>query len=299
MKVWDIIDEHLMKGDPLQLNRLPTFYPSSASCKNDEDASEVIGACLRANYYRCAGYDKSNEPSLWSQYVFAGGNLWEKWITEQLKQAGVYLGSNLKFADLDRYISGEVDIVVEDPVTNETVIVEVKTFYGYNAKKKICGNTKVKPSPKEPHILQAFLYLDQFKDQVNKVVLLYFARDDHSRQQFVLTREKIGDKTYPKIETIHRGQSYSYVDKRITMEGIYERYDELMEHLKGAKLPKPDFEHEFSDQKIKQLHELGEISKTAYENWEKGLETPGYFMCKNYCDYRDMCRAQKEEDGDR
>ena len=50
--------------------------------------------------------------------------------------------------------------------------------------------------------------------------------------------------------------------------------------------------------KIEAMFAAGDLSKTAYEKWQKGLETPGYFMCKNYCSYRTMCRAQKEIDGD-
>ena len=249
MNVWKLIDDHLMEKPLLKVERLPTFYPSAASCRSEDNETDIIGACLRANYYRCAGYEKSDEDNLWSQYVFAGGNLWERWVSDKLKEIGVHKASNLKFANIEKYISGEVDIVVEEPETGDPVILEMKTFFGYEGKKRICGNTKIKPKPKDPHLLQAFLYLSQFKDQVKKVVLMYFARDDHSRQQFVLTAYKEGDKTYPRVETNYRGELYSYVDKRITMEGIYHRYDELMDTLKKQELPAADFEHEYKDEK--------------------------------------------------
>jgi hypothetical protein len=302
MNVWKKIDDYLMQAPALSTQRLPTFYPSAASCIPDNNEGTTVGACLRANYYRCAGYSKSDADSLWSQYVFAGGNIWEDWITEQCKKAGIWRGNSLKFQDLKRYISGEVDILVEDDKTGEIIIVEVKTFFGYEGKKKICGNTTVKPSPKDPHILQAFLYLGQFADQgIEKVALLYFARDDHSRQQFTITKHVENGKTYPRIVTDYRGAQHDYVDYRITLEGIYGRYDELMEVLKKGELPDPDFEHEYSAETIEVMWEEKKIGKTAYEKWKRKSETNpiGYFMCRSYCSYRTMCAEQKKTDGHR
>lgn len=300
MPIWDLIDEHLMKPAPIQTSRLPTFYPSSSACISDEDNSSPIGACLRMNYYRCAGYEKSDPDSLWSQYVFAGGIIWEKWILDQIKQTGHLLGSNIKFVDVDRYISGELDGLVRDPETGKKTIIEIKTFFGYEAKKNLCGNRTVTPKPKDPHLLQSFFYLGHFRDQIDDVRIMYFARDDHTRAEFHVTRYEENGKTYPKIITKHQGAEYSYVDKRITLEGIYSRFDDLMDALRNAELPPGDYMHEYPDDVVEAKKATGEIAKTKYENWSRNKEKYpiGYFMCQSYCSYRTMCKAQKVEDGD-
>lgn len=629
MKIWPIIDEVLMRPPALNAARMPTFYPSAASTL-DEETGEPIGACLRANYYRCAKYPKSNEDSVWSQYVFGGGNLWEGWLADKLKSSGILLASNLKFADLNRYISGEVDMVVKEPETGKKIILECclpgtmlldhlynltdialqvqarvishtngthrilnhqlkdvleepvvnfrtavsplctgftlehpilrisqednrdiskasfvkaeevkigdfflmpkplplgsfpgavdsssdlswavmlfllrghpphdmsrfatdtfclswigenakelfkkfldilenngmevlvvennergyvfrcekfkdlifpyvsvrngaslikykafspayfseyvkaieavsskedsdsegsfvfqtncvnvfnmvlyiclysgkaccsllisspyryvlsigsdyegaivpsppedshwlvpvfgihksqysgpvynmevdvdnsyvaggiavhncKTAWGYEAKKKLAGNKSVQPSPKDPNLLQAFLYLDQFKDEVEEVILFYFFRDDHTRVEFSITRYFEDGLTYPRIETTWQNRALSYVDKRISMEGIYLRYESLMTHLKKAELPPADYDHIFSPEKVEEMWEKGQIPKTKYANWSRNKEKYpiGYFLCgqrngTGYCGYRDQCWDDKQ-----
>ena len=305
MKVWKIVDEYLMRPPPLKTSRLPTFYPSAAACISDEDGVTPIGACLRANYYRCAGYEKSDQDSVWSQYVFGGGNIWESWFQDKLKGAGVLLASNMKFVDVERYISGEIDALIWDEETGRKIIIEMKTFFGYEAKKNLVGNRNVKPKPKDPHLLQACIYLNHFKDEVDEAVLMYFARDDHTRAEFSISRHHENGKTYPKITTVHLGSEYVYVDKRITLEGIYSRYEDLMKASRDAKLPKPDYMHIYPEEKVIAMHGRGEIAKTRFENWSRNKDKYpiGHFMCgtgdgSGYCSYRTMCHAQKKEDGD-
>lgn len=300
MDIWKIVDDHLMRAPAIHVDRLPTFYPSSASCINEEDGTSPIGACLRMNYYRCLGYEKSDKDSVWSQYVFAGGNIWEDWVTEQLKQAGPWLANSVKFVDTQRYISGEIDIIVQDPDDFSKHIVEVKTFYGYEAKKRIVGNSKVKPSPKDPNLLQAMIYNDQFSDQIDGTCLVYFARDDHSRQQFNIKLVEIDGRRYPEISTKWRGSNYKYVDKRISIEGIYERYETLLEHLQKKELPPADYKHNYTKEEIEQMYEAGDLSKTAYTNYQSNPEKNpcGYFMCQKYCGYRTQCAQDKAELGE-
>lgn len=300
MKIWKILDEYLMRPPALKTNRLPTFYPSAASTI-DEISGEPIGACLRSNYYRCAGFSKSDPDSVWSQYVFGGGNLWEAWFADKMKGAGILLASGLKFQDLERYISGELDMVALDPETGKKVILECKTAWGYEAKKRLAGNRSVYPRPKDPNLLQSFLYLDQFKDEVDEVILFYFFRDDHTRVEFSITREVIGGKTYPRIETTWNGEPFVRIDKRVSMEGIYDRYKDLMDALKAAKLPPPDYEHIYSEERVEQLWEAGEIAKTKYGKWQTNPKKYpiGHFMCgqKNgtgYCSYRSLCAIDNE-----
>lgn len=133
---------------------------------------------------------------------------------------------------------------------------------------------------------------------------MYFARDDHSRFEFSITRHEENGKTYPKISSDYQGGNHTYIDRRVTLEGIYERYDALMQALKNAELPPPDYMHRYPDELITAMRERGEIAKTKFENWTRNKEKYpiGYFMCgtgdgSGYCSYRTMCHAQKQEDG--
>lgn len=299
------MDQHLLKKPPLKVERLPTFYPSAASCA-DPVKGGVMGSCMRENYYRCAGYEQSDPDSVWSQYVFAGGRIWEQWVIDQLKQMGLFKANNLKFVDLERYISGELDVVITDPEGGaKPVIFEMKTFYGYDAHKDILGTAYQHPRPKDANLLQAFLYLGHFMGQVEKVYLMYFARDDHARQQFMIEMVEEGGKHYPQITTYwHKANNaermHSYIEKRVTLEGIYERYDSLMSHLKDGKIPKGDFRHSYTDEEIESMFKSEDISKTAYEKWKKDKDNFafGHWKCRKYCGFRSTCKAQKETDGD-
>ena len=54
--------------------------------------------------------------------------MWEKWLTEQFKNAGLFLGSSLKHQDLRSYVSGEIDILIRDPdLPGKKIIIEAKT----------------------------------------------------------------------------------------------------------------------------------------------------------------------------
>jgi hypothetical protein len=304
INLWQQLDTHLMKKNPLKVDRLPTFYPSAASCLSEIDGKN-IGSCIRENYYRCSGYEQSDKDSVWSQYVFAGGRIWEEWVISRVKEMGIFLANNLKFVDLERYISGELDLVISDPEGGaKPAIFEMKTFYGYDAHKQILGTSYVPPSPKESNLLQAFLYLGEFIGQVEKVYLMYFARDDHARNQFVIEMVEKDGKHYPQITTYwakanNEEKSHTYIDYRISLEGIFGRYNDLMNCLKDGKIPKGDFRHSYTEKEIETLFASGDISKTAYAQWQKDKDpfALGHWKCRKYCSYRTTCLAQKKEDG--
>ena len=126
--IFDKIDQGLMTGTGLSVDRLPTFYPSSASCVDEINTEKVIGSCLRQQYYRCTKTPESDPAGLYSQYIFAAGNMWEDFLIEQFKRAGLWLGNNIKFAIVDKYISGEIDILIKNPDGEKGIaVVESKT----------------------------------------------------------------------------------------------------------------------------------------------------------------------------
>lgn len=320
MKVFQIVEENMMRKLPIRGKRLPTFYPSAASCRDEDDPTgtasgiqkeTVHGGCMRAQWFRCAGYSESNPSTAYNQYIFAAGNMWEDWLTNQLKEAGVWLANSVKFAIEEYYISGEIDILAKDE-DGSPVIIENKTYNAsnYQAKKSICGLAGERPMPKEQNAMQAALYLTYFSKPENggvkKVILTYMDRscsDPNAYREFIITLDPDPNgKTYILVNTTDiKGTPYTYRMPGITIEGIFDRYRELMESLQASleTPPAPDFMHVYPPELVEQKYEAGEIAKTNYEKWRGNPQKYplGHYMCRAYCNYRDLCKSYKDIDG--
>lgn len=296
---------------PVSSSRIPTFYPSAASCRDEHDPNLIHGSCLRQQWYRCSGHKESNPSNAYNHYIFAAGNMWEDWLTEQCKQMGIWLANSVKWSIRDYYISGEIDILIKDD-DGKPVIIENKTYNAsnYNAKKSICGLGGTVPTPKYQNAMQAALYLSYFSKPENggveRVILTYMDRscsDPKAQMEFEITLNPVGDKTYIHVECYNSsGLFYSYDIPGITMEGIFSRYQELMDSLKNSLdiPPKADFYHIYPEDMVEEKFSSGEISKTAYEKYKKDpSKNPiGHWLCMSYCNYRDLCKVQKDIDGD-
>lgn len=103
--VLGVLNTKLMEKMPLEVQRMPSFYPSSASCVDEIDGVTVHGACLRAQWYRCMQYEESNPSGLYSQFIFAAGNLLEKFLADKLRETGIVVGTGIKWSIPQRYIS--------------------------------------------------------------------------------------------------------------------------------------------------------------------------------------------------
>lgn len=303
--IFGIIDNTLMSRSSIKVERLPTFYPSSASCVDEKNNENVLGACIRQQWYRCKGFPESDPAGLYSQYIFAAGNMWEDFLIEQFKREGIWLGNNIKFAITDKYISGELDILIKNPGgTKGKAIVESKTYSSsnYNAKKEICGSRDTKPKPKSQNVLQAFIYNCEFQEQIDCTYLTYLDRScggPENNKTFKMTVHTENDRHYPFIETLDwNGSRYSYVDYRISIEGIYDRYDLLMGYLQRNEMPDGDFAHVYDEEMVYAKHDAGEIAKTKFEKWQTDPKKYpiGDWEC-SYCPYNQLCKAQKAKDG--
>lgn len=307
----DLLNAHLMSGSHLKTERFPAFYPSSASCINNVTNSEVLGSCLRQQYFRFKGYKESNPSGLYSQWIFAAGNLWEDYLIEQLKQMGLWLANSVKFANNDLFVSGEIDILIKGPnynAENDTGkwIIENKTYAGsnYSAKKDICGSRDQKPKPKDQNLIQSFIYLCTFGEQVDLVVLNYIDRScsgpENNKEFHISLYEEKGE-FFPKIRTTDFfGSEYVYIDRRISYGGIKERFESLIEYLKKDELPPPEFQHTYTDEQVQERYKLGLIAKTKYEDYCKSPDKKpiGDYQCSNiYCNYSDLCKVHKGKDG--
>jgi hypothetical protein len=300
-----------MSAPNLRIQRLPTFYPSAASCVDESPGGNgsALGACMRAQYYRCRGYDKTDPSGLYSEYIFAAGNIWENWLSEITKEMGIWAGNNIKFQDIERNISGEIDILIRDPDTKELMIVENKTYSSsnYTAKKDICGSRAWRgspeklPKPKDSNLMQSFLYLGHFGPQgIKKTLLTYIDRaagGPENNKQFTVEVAQVEDKRRPKITVVDAdGVLRSWVDNRISLEGIYDRYAELKRCLIADTVPSPDYAHEYSSEKVQAMSTEGLIAKTKLEKYDKNpSDNPiGDWQCA-WCDYKTLCKAHQED----
>lgn len=296
------VGKHLTRKSPIRAVRLPTFYPSAASCIDKTDGVTPIGACMRAQYFRCTYIPESNPSGVYSQWIFAAGNLWENYLTEQFKQMGLWLANSVKFSIPDHYVSGEVDIVIRHPDTGNKWIVENKTFSSgnYHAAKTLCGTIKgTVPQYKDQNLLQAFLYLYPFRGEIEGTHLTYIDRacgGERYQVQFDIKEHVVGNDSFPSVTT-KVGDSYqTTVDKRISMNGIFDRYSDLMSHLVQKKVPEPDYSHSYSSHVIESKFQTGDIAKTNYEAYKRNPEKNpiGDWQCE-YCNHKDYCKDLLKE----
>ena len=285
MDLMKLIDGHVGKESILKSYRnRSNMYPSQASVMYHHtgyDEDMIKGACLRAMYYRCTG--ATPEPfNTRTYYTFACGNIFEDWYIEQCKQAGIWRANSQKFFNTDIKLSGEIDVLVEDPDTKELVIVELKTTAGYYSWKEVAGNKSTKGKAKPAHLLQLMLYLYEFKDQVKKGVLLYFNLENKERKQFIIELVEEGGRHYPKID--------GTLFKAFAVEDIHDRYRLAQDYIDKKQLPPCDFVKIFTPEQVEVQVARGEIAKTKYENWKRNSEKYpiGDWACA-YCSYREHC----------
>ena len=284
------MDDHVLVRDVLTSYRNRTnHYPSQASVKymHTGYGEEITkGTCLRAVYYRCKGYEA--EPfNARTMYIFACGNIVEDWFIEQTKQMGIWKANSVKFFNNDIRLSGEIDILVEEPETEELVIIEMKTTAGYYSWKEINGNMSTKGKAKPAHLLQLMLYLYEYREQVSKGVLLYFNLENKERKQFIVKLHEEDGKHYPVID----GKLY----KNFSVQDIHARYEEVQGYIDRDQLPPRDFQLEYSAELTELKNTRGEIAKTKYEKWKRNpTKYPiGDWECA-YCAYQDHCNKDCE-----
>lgn len=279
-------DQHITRSRP-SLPRPLHFFPSEASIQytDEHGLKRTEGTCLRAIYYRLtgeAGAPTKRDP--YSEWILKMGKAAEKELVEDYKEMGIWVDNNVKFYD-DRYnISGEIDVFVRDPETHELVVTELKTFYGYNATKDICGNTQVQGKPKTNQLLQLLIYIDngQRLNLFSCGKLVYYARDSGNRREFNVALKQEGDAKRPFID----GEP----DYRFTMADVYRRYQDLASALKARQCPPQDYELVWSPEKTEMMYDCGEVSESAMKNYKKSpKKNPvGDWNCR-YCGWCKFC----------
>src|SRR5579863_1146443 len=219
---------HMSKKVKLPVIKEDFFYPTEASVELEPEhpgEPNVIGTCMRAAYYRYMGGFVGDPYSEYTHWIFLTGKAVEKELIETWKQMGLLIDSNVKFRSKEHHISGEMDVILTDIYDKDhPILVELKTYYGYQATKDIKGNPKygIAGKPKDPHLLQVLIYLHLHQHIFKYAKLIYMDKTCKDNAEFTITLTKEGDNTYPVINGI--------VNRRFSIEQIYERFAKLKEY---------------------------------------------------------------------
>lgn len=279
------IDEHLT--NPLNIeSRDKHFYPTSASCEGDDGI--LRGACNRAVAYDYMGVGKSNPYSSDTMYTFGVGKHIELMLVEWFKEMGIFAGHNIKFFNPYYHLSGELDVVLrESPGSDILYGVEIKTSYGdYFKLSTITGRPGVPPAPKDEHIMQVMLYLDNFPS-LKYFVLIYIGRDKFDRTEYTIRLKEINGDFYPEI--VYPNGS-SRIDMNFSLANTYNRYKDLMNHLKKKRLPARDYRPTMTQKEMDEEFAAGRVTKNKMKAFEKGEIKTADWRCR-YCSHKDLCRA--------
>lgn len=285
MKLLQATENYLISKVRLPVLKEEFFYPTEASVElpaTAKDPAKVIGTCMRAAWYRYMGEFKGQAFSAYTHWIFLTGKSVEEGLTENWKQMGIWVDNNIKFRSKEHHVSGEIDCVVRDPATGDLILVEAKTYYGYEATKEICGNPKkgIPGQPKDSNLLQILIYLYLHKHIFTRGKLLYIDKVCQNNAEFDIQLSEENGRTYPVVNGI--------VQRRFAVEDIFARYNKLSLYVSEKEIPARDFELEYSAQKISDLWDKKEIAKTRYEAWKTKGTPIGDWNCR-YCRYKEEC----------
>ncbi len=272
------LKNNLQSPSPIKTKRIFTHNPSQAMCYSALDNSP-LGTCIRASYMNNKEYPKSNPMGIYVQMTAEAGKLWESWLINQYKELGIYVDHSVRMYDESHNLSGELDILHMNPLTDKLEITECKQYNGSNfyAQNSIVGSAKQRPTPKESHLLQCFDYLLMCKNTGHDIThtnLLYLDRSCgsyYNNFQFRISLTTLTNKNVcPLIEYLDsEGKVQSYIDTRITEKAMYEKNEMLDTFLENELLPPRDFALKYTEDKIELLFKSKQISANKYNKWKE------------------------------
>jgi hypothetical protein len=283
--IFEETDRHLVR-QKFHTQRESRFYPSEASVVITDQYGDrtVHGGCLRASYFRVTGAFPGTPYDAHSQFIFLQGSAVENMLVDLWKEMGIWHDSHVKFVDKENNISGELDAILVEPPHGQLYGAEVKSFYGYNAKKELFGDRHHQGFPKMNNLLQTLVYLNHFEDRLPYFRLIYFARDSAARKSFRIELQHEGSIKWPKVD--------GEIVRSFSVDDILARYRLLQQHVNQATVPPNDFVLDYPETTIHDFHAKGKISDSKYEKWQKGKlkahEHLGNWQC-SYCQYQRVC----------
>jgi hypothetical protein len=283
------------------------LYPSEASVSYmDGHRKIVLGKCNRQVFYRTSGVHKTNPGGIKLHQTGRIGKELENMQVRLWKEMGIWEANNIKFFNKELVLSGELDAILKNPITNKLIGIEMKTHAEYPAKRQIHGIKKEKGSgkflpgrPKDEHFLQACLYAWEYQDVIDEYRIFYFERDSGVRVEFKVGFQKRNDGKHqcywqqipgPYWNAFQEGP----VLQPYTIEDIHGRYKDLVKILRKKIIPEKEFQVVWDADEVEYQYSQGNISKTNYDKWVKNPNTKsnklGDWHC-SYCDWKDQCAS--------
>lgn len=301
-----MLQQPFQKRDYTIPKTTPSVWPTEASVTYNVTVEGrkikiVEGACLRQVFYRITGAEKTDEriePRL--NWIWRQGENFERDVNDLCRMISVLAGEKLRFKDEtfpSLPISGEIDAVlsIEHPTTKTPffVVVDWKTTGGYHNSSGIMGNTKKDPFPKVSNLLQLMVYLKQ-DPRLSYGKLLYFVRDDCTMTEFTVRLvEDQRQRLVAMVKSVVMKEGVTILDgtekeyPQYSINSIYSRYGALADAIAANALPPRDYQLEYTDERFEDMVTMGELSKTAIEQHQKGKKV-GDTECQ-YCDWRSRC----------
>lgn len=262
-----LIDEYL---ETYEARQRGAHYPSSASCVLPD--GKIVGKCLRAQYYSWKGIEPTNRIKAGQKFKLEAGNAIHNRVAKWIKDMGFQVQDEYSFQvtypTLQYPISGRIDNVIVFPDINNFFGVEVKSGYSqYFSAPDGIENA----GPRKTDLLQVILYLSFVKD-LEAFYLIYFARDNGRRFQFIIDRNS------------------EYFDE-MPVEEIIRRWEELEMYLKKGELPPRDYYIKYPDEIAEKLYQEYLATTKAkkplsFKAWRR--KKKGDWQC-SYCLYKDLC----------
>lgn len=283
--------------------RRPALYPSESSVKYTENGFTFVqGKCHRAAYYRIKGIPKNRQSSLSLIMKGIAGKALEEAAIDRWKCMGIWVGNNIKFFIPNYIISGELDVIIKDPITEQLILEELKSWDGHYAAKMILGSKKpyITGQPRPQHYLQGITYHWEYKEYIPETRLYYADRAGGARVEFRIGTELINGRNVCWRENIPCKYWNATTEKRIyypfAIEDIHDRFKQLAKYIKTDTLPPKDYGIIEPD-KIEYMYSKGDLAKKDYEPWKKNPNKNPIidYMC-NYCDWQGKCKADSIEE---
>ena len=296
MNILDTTAAHLEAARFDTGTRLPGgFYPSAASIQylnSTTNQPTTLGKCIRDEWYFRKGFKPSDPANAYQRYMMLLGKKVEEMLISIWKEMGIFVTSNARFSTTIKGIpiSGELDTVIRDPKTEQSTLIEIKSFYGYMASKEILGTKGKRGQPKLEHLMQTFLYAYLFRmgngerEEIPKCKIIYLSRDNAGGAEFDIDLIQDGDNWWPAVDGLPFEQ--------INLNAILTRFEVLKEALEKDAPPPRDYKWKYNDQEMEAYRKAGLIGKTNYDKWVKSpsaqsLRT-GDWRCR-YCQFHSLC----------
>ncbi len=290
-------------------------YISEASCPIiDEFGREwLLGKCHRQLWYRRHGYERKPISPI-SMRRMKYGVFLEDALQDMWKKAGIFVQNNVRLRSHELMVGGEIDAIVFDHENNHAVGVEVKTGYGYSMNKEVFGRSNAlypNGHPKWEHLMQVMMYL-HLREPIENVhgklpyfLLYYMDRADCRDTQFKITLSEDYEGE-PVIQDIYGNMvapsvAYPIENKNcqlavevnpvqnLSIENMLKRYERLKGLIDMDEPPEREFFLRYPQALAQDLFELGILSKTKWNDYQKKESAEvGDWQCA-YCDWKEEC----------